>query len=327
MGDKRAVTSPANGRLSGGPTTAEGKRAISTNRVVHGLRSSRVVVPGLEDPAQWAAHRDAILADLQPVGALELALALRVAETLWRLGRVVDAETAAVAAHRDEARRASAPDDLVARRHEAERRAKRAASRLAACEREIELLESLPTLPGDQAVEGSLVERVLANALFHIPERLRPREAFGWVDAGGLRRALAALAKAHGSTPEQARDSLLGLALRARSRARARHEALQGRLARLDRAARREVQRRADQRRLPATAMADQILRAEAHLSRLLDRTMALLRGQQALRLGPGAGSRVAVGVVVGPAVGDAPLGSNGRFAPAVEAVADVGCP
>jgi hypothetical protein len=54
------------------------------------------VVPG-EDAAAWETHRAAIVQDLAPVGALEEALADRIALGLWRLRRVAAYEAAAAA--------------------------------------------------------------------------------------------------------------------------------------------------------------------------------------------------------------------------------------
>ena len=45
------------------------------------------MVPG-EEPDAWEAHRAAVVEDLKPMGAIELALAEQVAIKLWRLGRV-----------------------------------------------------------------------------------------------------------------------------------------------------------------------------------------------------------------------------------------------
>ncbi len=43
----------------------------------------------VKSPDAWEAHRAAVIEDVRPVGALELALAEQVAIKLWRLGRVV----------------------------------------------------------------------------------------------------------------------------------------------------------------------------------------------------------------------------------------------
>jgi hypothetical protein len=55
------------------------------------------VLPGLERPEDWEAHRKGILDSLTPAGALEEALAQRVALCSWRLARVARYETAVTA--------------------------------------------------------------------------------------------------------------------------------------------------------------------------------------------------------------------------------------
>jgi hypothetical protein len=53
-------------------------------------------VPG-EAPEHWEAHRSSIVDDLNPLGAVELALAEQIAAKLWRLGRVVRHEADLIA--------------------------------------------------------------------------------------------------------------------------------------------------------------------------------------------------------------------------------------
>ena len=70
------------------PNTAEGLEAVKNNALRHGLRAIQTVVPG-EDPDAWEADCAAVIDDVKPSGALELALAEPIAAKLWRLGRVV----------------------------------------------------------------------------------------------------------------------------------------------------------------------------------------------------------------------------------------------
>jgi len=75
-----------------GPASPEAKAVVSMNAVRHGLRSPAVVIPGLELQSDWDLFlRDASDA-LQPVGAVEYALAERATTLLWRLRRVGRAE-------------------------------------------------------------------------------------------------------------------------------------------------------------------------------------------------------------------------------------------
>ncbi len=82
--------------MAGGPRTKAGKEIARLNSVAHGLRSALPVIPG-ESAESWQGHRGAILASLAAQGALEEALAERVALLLWRLGRVARYETATIA--------------------------------------------------------------------------------------------------------------------------------------------------------------------------------------------------------------------------------------
>src|SRR5436190_1798954 len=87
----------ANALLSTGPQSAEGKARASRNALRHGAASALAVVPGLERPEDWEAHRKGILDSLAPARALEEALAERVALCSWRLARVARYETAVTA--------------------------------------------------------------------------------------------------------------------------------------------------------------------------------------------------------------------------------------
>jgi hypothetical protein len=83
-----------NARRSTGPITSVGKARSSKNALRHGVYSSMPVVAGLEWNEDWETHRVGILKSLAPEGALEEALAERVALCFWRLNRVHRYETA-----------------------------------------------------------------------------------------------------------------------------------------------------------------------------------------------------------------------------------------
>jgi hypothetical protein len=82
---------------AGSPKTQEGKEVVRWNATRHGIRSPAPVVPGVEKPEDWEEYRDEILEDLAPAGALEFALAERVALLSWRLHRVTRYETETIA--------------------------------------------------------------------------------------------------------------------------------------------------------------------------------------------------------------------------------------
>jgi hypothetical protein len=91
----KARASRANSALSTGLRTDAGKAHSSQNALTHGMTSSSALLPG-ESPQQWQEHREGVLMALGAKGALETALADRIALTLWRLRRLVacDAATA-----------------------------------------------------------------------------------------------------------------------------------------------------------------------------------------------------------------------------------------
>jgi hypothetical protein len=103
--EKKVEANRRNALHSTGPKSEEGVLACKNNALRHGLRAVQTLVPG-EDPDEWAGHRDAVVADLRPVGAVELALAEDVAVKLWRLGRVVRYEADLIANAQD-------PDELA----------------------------------------------------------------------------------------------------------------------------------------------------------------------------------------------------------------------
>jgi len=76
-----------NSQKSTGPRTAEGKRVVSQNAVTHGLFAREAVIK-CEDPAEYELHRETLLDELRPVGAIESMLAERIVSLSWRLQRV-----------------------------------------------------------------------------------------------------------------------------------------------------------------------------------------------------------------------------------------------
>jgi hypothetical protein len=105
MSDKQHEANRRNALQSTGPRTPEGADASKLNAFRHGLRAVQTVVSG-ESPEDWETHRAAIVDDLAPHGAMELALAEQVAVKLWRLGRVVRYEADMIA-------NAQAEDELL----------------------------------------------------------------------------------------------------------------------------------------------------------------------------------------------------------------------
>ena len=81
-----------NARSSTGPRTEAGKAASSANALSHGLTAVKSVVLPEENPGDFERLREGVIADLAPTGALQEALAHRVAMLLWRLDRVARLE-------------------------------------------------------------------------------------------------------------------------------------------------------------------------------------------------------------------------------------------
>lgn len=94
--EHRLAANRANAQLSTGPNTAAGRVRASRNATRHGLLSARLFLDD-EDPAAFDAMAAELAASLNPVGAIEVALVERIAVTMWRQRRLVQAETATIA--------------------------------------------------------------------------------------------------------------------------------------------------------------------------------------------------------------------------------------
>src|SRR5215813_2438266 len=84
---KQIEANRKNALKSTGAKTEEGKAMVRFNAVTHGLTAETAVIPFVENPEDWEAHREGILESLSPVGHLETILAERIAMLIWRLGR------------------------------------------------------------------------------------------------------------------------------------------------------------------------------------------------------------------------------------------------
>jgi hypothetical protein len=71
----RAEASRKNGARSKGPRTPEGKARAARNALTHGLCAEQHVVVEGESPETFDAFEAALVADLAPVGALQMLLA------------------------------------------------------------------------------------------------------------------------------------------------------------------------------------------------------------------------------------------------------------
>ena len=75
-----------NAQKSTGPRTPDGKAVVAQNAVKHGLLAREGVLRG-EDWEEFEGHREALLEELNPTGALEVILAARIVDLTWRLRR------------------------------------------------------------------------------------------------------------------------------------------------------------------------------------------------------------------------------------------------
>ncbi len=80
--------------LSGAETASTTDRSLR-GAIDPGVHSIDPVIEGRESPEKWIAHRDIVVGELNPVGALETLFAERAAMYLWRLERVVHYEVIA----------------------------------------------------------------------------------------------------------------------------------------------------------------------------------------------------------------------------------------
>lgn len=104
--EQRLTANRANALKSTGPTSADGKAAASRNATRHGLLSANMFLDD-EAPVEFEALLIDLQAALIPVGCIELALVERVAVALWRMRRLVSAETAAITLTREDRKVAS----------------------------------------------------------------------------------------------------------------------------------------------------------------------------------------------------------------------------
>jgi hypothetical protein len=88
----RAEINRANAQHSTGPKTEAGKKQSSLNALRHGLTAQIVVMP-TEDPEAYQHHLKSFTGEYSPSGATEANLVQALADTSWRLNRIVALET------------------------------------------------------------------------------------------------------------------------------------------------------------------------------------------------------------------------------------------
>jgi len=86
---KQIAANRRNSQKSTGPNSAEGKQATSQNNFRHGLRGKFRVLDDIENPYEYEAFLDRLIADEKPVGEAELCLVVKMAESTWLSKRAV----------------------------------------------------------------------------------------------------------------------------------------------------------------------------------------------------------------------------------------------
>ncbi len=97
---RRIVSSRANGALSRGPITAEGKARSAQNALSHGLTANSVVLSN-ECPDQFRALADRYLNFFQPQDPIEEDMVEDLTVARWRIHRIETLESAVVDMQQD----------------------------------------------------------------------------------------------------------------------------------------------------------------------------------------------------------------------------------
>ena len=82
-------------RQSGGPRTLEGEQKSKLNALKYGIFASCALIKG-ESPAAYEALLDGLTQALKPAGKLEEILVEKLATTVWRQRRLIQAEGAEI---------------------------------------------------------------------------------------------------------------------------------------------------------------------------------------------------------------------------------------
>ncbi len=285
--------------MSGGPRTSAGKAVAKMNALSHGMRSPAPVIPG-EDAGEWERHHAGITDALAPAGAVEAALADRVALLLWRLGRVGRYETATVGASVADAERDYERGEEEKQRYTPGATHRHTPNTPGECRElirdaaaNVRLLRHLDTRRADEEIAAGEIATMLREAGKGAGHRTRVEDfdpdavrypALGegqdWDDyetgtVGEVRECLAVLAVASGVPV----GDLVGSAVL--------HYEIEGRGAKLRlEEGERELARMGARRMLLPAAELDKVQRYEAHLHRQMIQTLRELEAMGERRRG-----------------------------------------
>ena len=96
---KRIRANRRNAKKSTGPKTAEGKRIVSRNALVHGLRSQHFPLLPYEDSAEYREFEEAMERDCYPQGVLQRQVVHQITQISWKLRRMPGIEASLLKYH------------------------------------------------------------------------------------------------------------------------------------------------------------------------------------------------------------------------------------
>jgi hypothetical protein len=96
---KRIRANRRNSKKSTGPKTAEGKRIVSRNALVHGLRSQHFPVLPYENSAEYREFEEAMERDCYPQGILQRQVVYQITQISWKLRRIPAIEASLLKYH------------------------------------------------------------------------------------------------------------------------------------------------------------------------------------------------------------------------------------
>ncbi len=93
--EKQINANRQNASKSTGPKTLAGKSSVGKNAIKHGLTSSQNLIKG-ESQAEFDLHSEQLYKEHDPIGSMETHLVERIITLIWRLKRVIRAQTTAL---------------------------------------------------------------------------------------------------------------------------------------------------------------------------------------------------------------------------------------
>lgn len=291
---KQIEANRKNAQKSTGAKTPEGKAIVRLNAVTHGVTAEAAVIPFVENPEDWEAHRQGIIESLSPVGHLETVLAERIAMLIWRLGRANRCERELVALEQERM------EEKHFEYNNEYKSLKAISYQIGEYKRLRNLFVRLPRMQGDQSIQNydaialfDAAAEVAENTntddldIPGFPEDETLEDFDGWT-ADILRGALQAMADSEETTYDDMFDATrLRLAFK---EAKAKLE--------LEKAAT-EIERKRRKKLLPDTPILDKLYRYESHLERSLYKAMREIERVQAIRKGQPVTQPVEVEVTV----------------------------